>query len=71
MCSDSKMVLTSMLDLSEEGSYLFPLYNVSDDMTCNFGVGSTCNDYRGATLQGPNSSFYLLKKTTLVEEKQL
>lgn len=52
-------VLTSRFDLSEEGSHLFALYNVSDDMTCHFGVGSICNDHRGATLQGPNSSFYL------------
>lgn len=52
-------VLTSRFDLGEEGPHLFPLYNVGDDLPCNFGVGSICNDHRGAPLQGPNCSFYL------------
>lgn len=28
-------------------------------MTCYFGVGPICNDYRGATLQGPKGSLHL------------
>lgn len=54
-------VLTSRFDLCEESPHLLTLYDVSDDVTCNFGVGSICNDHRGATLQGPKCSFYLLQ----------
>lgn len=51
--------LTRRFDLREEGSHLLTLHNVSDDMACYFGVGSICNNHRGATLQCPECSLYL------------
>lgn len=55
--------LTSRFDLWEEGSHLLALHNVRDDLTCYFGVGAICNNHRGATLQGPESSLDLQKNT--------
>ena len=54
--------LTGRFDLREEGSHLLALHNVSDDMTCHFGVGAICDNHGGATLQGPEGSLDLQKR---------
>ena len=55
--------LTSRFDLGEEGSQLFALHNVGDDMARHLRVGSICDDHWGATLQSPQRSLDLQTNT--------
>lgn len=53
------MMLTSWLNLREEGSQFLALDNVSDYMTCDLGICTVSNDHRRPTLKSPESCFHL------------
>lgn len=52
-------VLTCRFYLWKKSSNFFPFHNICDDMTRDLWVGSICNHYRGAALEGPQSCFHL------------
>lgn len=48
-----KCLHTSRLDLRKEGAQFLALYNVCDDMACDFRVSAISDDYRCAPLKSP------------------
>lgn len=64
-------VLTCRFYLWKKSSNFFPFYNICDDMTWDLWVGSICNHYWSASLQGPQSCFHLQERTEPVARDSL
>lgn len=64
-------ILTCRFYLWKKSSNFFPFYNICDDMAWDLWVGSICNHYRSASLQGPQSCFHLQQRTEPVARDSL
>lgn len=64
-------VLTRRFYLWKKSSNFFPFYDICDDVTWDLWVGSICNHYWSASLQGPQSCFHLQEGTEPVARDSL